>query len=51
MGAFQSAGARILPELLRRFTAAWPRVEIRLEEAEDDGLLSGSSTAGSTSPS
>jgi DNA-binding transcriptional LysR family regulator len=41
VGAFQSAGARILPELLRRFSAAWPRVEVRLEEAEDDSLLSG----------
>jgi molybdate transport repressor ModE-like protein len=40
VGAFQSAGARILPELLRRYTAAWPRVEVRLEEAEDDSLLS-----------
>jgi DNA-binding transcriptional LysR family regulator len=40
VGAFQSAGARILPELLRRFSAAWPRVEVRLE-AEDDSLLSG----------
>jgi molybdate transport repressor ModE-like protein len=40
VGAFQSAGARILPELLRRYTSAWPRVEVRLEEAEDDSLLS-----------
>jgi len=40
VGAFQSAGARILPELLRRYTGAWPRVEVRLEEAEDDSLLS-----------
>ena len=40
VGAFQSAGARILPELLRRYTAAWPRVEISLEEAEDESLLS-----------
>ncbi|HEY3766615.1 MAG TPA: LysR substrate-binding domain-containing protein [Gaiellales bacterium] len=39
VGAFQSAGARILPELLRRFTAAWPQVGIRLEEAEDESLL------------
>jgi len=39
VGAFQSVGARILPELLRRYTAAWPRVEIRLEEAEDESLL------------
>ena len=39
VGAFQSAGARILPELLRRYTAAWPQVQIRLEEAEDESLL------------
>jgi DNA-binding transcriptional LysR family regulator len=39
VGAFQSAGARILPELLRRHTQAWPQVQIRLEEAEDEGLL------------
>jgi molybdate transport repressor ModE-like protein len=39
VGAFQSAGARILPELLRRYTQAWPKVQIRLEEAEDESLL------------
>jgi len=39
VGAFQSAGARILPELLRRFTAAWPRVEVQLSETQDDGEL------------
>ncbi len=39
VGAFQSAGARILPELLRRYTAAWPRLEVSLEEAEDESLL------------
>ena len=39
VGAFQSAGARILPELLRRYTQAWPQVQIRLEEAEDESLL------------
>jgi DNA-binding transcriptional LysR family regulator len=41
VGAFQSAGARILPELLRRYMDAWPAVEIQLEEAEDDSLLAG----------
>jgi molybdate transport repressor ModE-like protein len=39
VGAFQSAGARILPELLRRYIAAWPRVAVSLEEAEDETLL------------
>jgi molybdate transport repressor ModE-like protein len=39
VGAFQSVGARVLPELLRRFSAAWPEVEVSLTEAEDDTLL------------
>ncbi len=41
VGAFQSAGARILPELLRRYMEAWPEVEIQLEEAEDESLMAG----------
>jgi len=40
VGAFQSAGARLLPHLLHRFSEAWPRVEVSLTEAEDDMLLS-----------
>ena len=41
IGTFQSVGARVLPELLRRFLQDWPRVEIRLSEsANDDELLS-----------
>ena len=40
VGAFQSAGARLLPQLLHRFSEAWPRVEVSLTEAEDDLLLS-----------
>ncbi len=40
VGTFQSVGARILPELMRRFLAAWPRVEIQLTESTiDDELL------------
>ena len=40
VGTFQSVGARILPETMRRFLAAWPRVEIRLTESTvDDELL------------
>jgi DNA-binding transcriptional LysR family regulator len=40
IGTFQSVGARVLPELLRRFLQDWPRVEIRLSEsANDDELL------------
>jgi DNA-binding transcriptional LysR family regulator len=40
VGTFQSAGARILPELVRRFRAEWPGVEVRLiESASDPELL------------
>jgi DNA-binding transcriptional LysR family regulator len=40
VGAFQSAGARILPELVRRFRADWPHVAVQLtESASDDELL------------
>jgi DNA-binding transcriptional LysR family regulator len=40
VGTFQSAGARILPELVRRFRQEWPGVEVRLiESASDPELL------------
>jgi DNA-binding transcriptional LysR family regulator len=40
VGAFQSAGSRILPELVRRFRADWPQVAVQLtESASDDELL------------
>jgi len=39
VGTYQSVGARILPTLLRRFSAEWPRVEIALVESADDGEL------------
>jgi len=40
VGTFQSAGARILPEVVRRFKEAWPSVEVRLiESASDPELL------------
>src|SRR5918911_1917769 len=32
VGIYQSVGQRILPELMRRYAAAWPRVEIALTE-------------------
>jgi DNA-binding transcriptional LysR family regulator len=35
VGTFQSVGARILPELMRRFTAAWPAVDVVLGETDD----------------
>src|SRR5262245_44256313 len=40
VGTFQSAGARILPELVRRFREEWPGVEVNLiESASDPELL------------
>jgi DNA-binding transcriptional LysR family regulator len=39
VGTFQSAGARIVPALLRRFGAAWPGVEVQLEESASDAVL------------
>jgi len=40
VGTFQSVGARVLPELLRRFVAERPQVGIELREsANDDELL------------
>ncbi|HEY5057451.1 MAG TPA: LysR family transcriptional regulator [Gaiellaceae bacterium] len=35
VGIYQSVGARILPGLLRRFRAEWPRVEVHLQEETD----------------
>jgi DNA-binding transcriptional LysR family regulator len=41
VGTFQSVGARIVPNVLRRFGAAWPGVEVQLvESASDPELLS-----------
>jgi DNA-binding transcriptional LysR family regulator len=41
VGTFQSVGARIVPNLLRRFSADWPGVEVQLvESASDPELLS-----------
>jgi molybdate transport repressor ModE-like protein len=40
VGTFQSVGARVLPAVLRRFTASWPQVEVELtESASDEELL------------
>ena len=38
VGTFQSAGARLLPEIMRRYRDRWPKVEIRLDELEDDEI-------------
>jgi DNA-binding transcriptional LysR family regulator len=39
VGTFQSVGARIVPALLRRFGAAWPGVDVQLEESASDPVL------------
>ena len=39
VGIYQSVGERILPELMRRYTQAWPRVEIALTESASDTEL------------
>jgi molybdate transport repressor ModE-like protein len=39
VGVFQSAGQRILPEVMHRFLAAWPQVNVALTESADDGEL------------
>ena len=36
VGTYQSVGKHILPLVLRRFSAAWPRVELRLTEMNSD---------------
>ena len=36
VGTFQSVGARVLPEAMRRFVASWPQIEVSLVELEDD---------------
>jgi len=39
IGTYQSVGAKLLPTLLSRFKAEWPKVEIRLTESTDDAEL------------
>jgi DNA-binding transcriptional LysR family regulator len=41
IGTFQSVGARIVPNLLRRFGAAWPGVDVQLVESASDPELLG----------
>jgi DNA-binding transcriptional LysR family regulator len=38
IGTFQSAGARLLPEVMRRFTTAWPSVTVLLSELDDEEI-------------
>ena len=39
VGTFQSVGARVLPAVMRRFTAAWPQVTVELTESSSDEEL------------
>ena len=39
VGVFQSVGQRILPELMRRYLASWPKVGVSLTESADDSEL------------
>ena len=39
VGIFQSVGARVLPEVMRRFQRAWPNVVVELRESHYDGTL------------
>jgi molybdate transport repressor ModE-like protein len=38
IGTFQSAGARLLPAIMRRYRDRWPKIEIRLDELEDEAI-------------
>jgi DNA-binding transcriptional LysR family regulator len=39
VGTFQSVGARVLPEIMKRFTEQWPQIEVRLDEHDDEEVL------------
>ena len=39
VGTFQSVGARVLPDVMRRFVAEWPEVELELSESPSDEEL------------
>jgi DNA-binding transcriptional LysR family regulator len=39
VGTYQSVGARVLPEVMHRFSAAHPQVAVQLSESEDGALL------------
>jgi len=39
VGTYQSVGARVLPEVMRRFAESFPGIEVHLTEGEDGQLL------------
>src|SRR5919199_4281698 len=41
IGVFQSVGQRVLPEVMRRFRASWPKVDVTLSESAADKELLG----------
>ena len=41
VGVFQSVGQRVLPEVMRCFFEAWPKVDVTLTESADDTELLG----------
>jgi molybdate transport repressor ModE-like protein len=38
VGTFQSVGARVLPAVMRSYTAAWPKVDVVLMEMDDEDI-------------
>jgi DNA-binding transcriptional LysR family regulator len=38
VGTFQSVGARLLPEIMRRYRGAWPAVDVELSELDDEEI-------------
>ena len=38
VGIFQSAGARLLPGIMLRFTQHWPQIDVMLEEHDDEEI-------------
>ena len=39
IGTFQSVGARLLPDIMRRFRDQWPQIDVMLEERDSDSEL------------
>ncbi len=46
VGTYQSIGTRVLPEVMRRFRADWPKIELGLSEPSTDPELYGAVESG-----
>jgi DNA-binding transcriptional LysR family regulator len=46
VGTYQSIGARVLPEVMRRFRTDWPKIELGLSEPSTDPELYGAIESG-----